>query len=41
MIGKAWDGQILAVIYTERGERVRIISARLVNKKERDFYAQA
>jgi len=41
LIGKAWDGQILAVIFTERGERVRIISARMANKKERDFYAQA
>lgn len=41
LIAKAWDGQILAVIVTERGERIRIISARLANKKERDFYAQA
>jgi uncharacterized DUF497 family protein len=40
LIAKAWDGKILAVIFTERGERIRIISARLANKKERDFYAQ-
>ena len=33
-------GKILAVIYTERGERNRIISARYATKKEvNDYYA--
>ena len=39
IIGKA--GKILVVIYTERGERNRIISARLAEKDEQeDYYAQ-
>ena len=34
-------GNILTVIYTERGDRTRIISARRANKKERaDYYEQ-
>ena len=34
-------GKILVVIYTERSEKIRIISARLANKKEQeDYYAQ-
>lgn len=34
-------GEILTVIYTERRERYRIISARKANKKERmDYYGQ-
>ena len=34
-------GEILTVIYTERGESYRIISARKANKKERnDYYGQ-
>ena len=30
--------KVLVVIYTERGEKIRLISARLANKKERDKY---
>ena len=34
-------GKILVVIYTERGEKIRIISARPANKKEKeDYYGQ-
>ena len=34
-------GKILAVIYTERSEKYRIISARYATKKEeRDYYGQ-
>ena len=34
-------GKILAVIYTERGENYRIISARLADKKEvTEYYGQ-
>ena len=36
VIGKVRD--ILAVIYTERGEKYRLISARLANKREEDEY---
>ena len=39
IIGKV--EKVLVVIYTERVERFRIISARLANKKERnDYYGQ-
>jgi uncharacterized DUF497 family protein len=38
LIGRARDGLILAVIYTERGERTRIISARRAAKHERALY---
>lgn len=31
-------GKILAVIYTERGEKYRLISARQATKKEEDVY---
>ncbi len=31
-------GQILSVVYTERGERLRIISARRATKYEKDEY---
>jgi uncharacterized protein len=32
------QGQILTVVYTERGERIRIISARRATKDEQDRY---
>lgn len=39
IVGKV--GKILVVIYTERGDCNRIISARLANKKEQeDYYEQ-
>ncbi|MBR5914597.1 MAG: BrnT family toxin [Selenomonadaceae bacterium] len=39
IIGKV--GKVLVVIYTERSENIRIISARLANKKEQeDYYEQ-
>ena len=39
IVGKV--GEILAVIYTERGDRNRIISARLADKdEEADYYEQ-
>ncbi len=40
LIGRALDG-ILTVIYTERGERWRIISAREANEYERRTYYRA
>jgi len=33
------NGRVLAVLYTPRGERRRIISARRANVRERDAYA--
>jgi uncharacterized protein len=32
------NGQILTVVYTEHGERIRIISARRATKYEKDIY---
>ena len=32
------DGQILSIVYTERAERIRIISARRATKYEKDIY---
>jgi hypothetical protein len=37
LLGEA-AGQLLAVAYTERGENVRIISARQASKAERSLY---
>ena len=33
-----WEGMILDVTYTERGERIRIISVRWVERHEQDDY---
>ena len=35
------DGRLLAVVYTHRGENVRIISARRANRRERRRYVEA
>ena len=32
------EGRVLFVVYTERGDVIRIISARKANKKERNVY---
>jgi len=40
IFGKSRDGRILAVMHTERGERVRIISAREATRAERDAYEE-
>lgn len=31
-------GEVIFVVYTERGEKVRLISARLANKDEKEVY---
>ena len=36
VIGKV--GEILFVVYTERGDRIRLISARLADKEEEAIY---
>ena len=38
-LGKA-QGRVIAVIYTEREGRIRIISARMARTKEREIYQQ-
>jgi uncharacterized DUF497 family protein len=39
-IGKSSRGRILVVVYTERGESIRIISSRKANKRERKQYGE-
>jgi uncharacterized DUF497 family protein len=39
--GKTDRGRRLTVVYTVRGERIRVISARDVSWKERKFYEEA
>ena len=40
IIGESYKGRLLVVVYTQRGETVRIISARPVTKRERQQYAE-
>jgi uncharacterized DUF497 family protein len=40
IFGRSRDGRVLAVMHTERGERVRIISARDATRAERDAYEE-
>lgn len=40
-LGRSARGDVLVVAHTQRGPRIRIISARKANKKERQaFYAK-
>jgi len=38
--GVSWRNRLLAVSYNEREERVRIISARLATRRERNIYEE-
>ena len=40
-LGRSHRGRLLVVSYTERGERIRIISARLATRSERNQYEEA
>ena len=40
-IGSSNQDRILVVVYTERGNRIRLISARPASRKERRMYEQA
>lgn len=40
IIGMSETGRILVVSHTDRGERVRLISAREATRKERNFYEE-
>jgi uncharacterized DUF497 family protein len=40
LIGNSYRNRLLVVIHTERGDRVRIISARKAKKKERQHYEE-
>jgi len=40
-IGRSQRGRLLLVAHTDRGGRLRIISARKATRRERKFYAEA
>jgi hypothetical protein len=40
LIGQSIRGRLLVVVHTERGDRIRIISARLAKSKERRRYEE-
>lgn len=40
LIGHSIRGRLLVVVHTERGDRIRIISARLATRKERLTYEE-
>jgi len=37
-MGRAFTGKLLVVAHTERGDNIRIISARAASRRERRFY---
>jgi len=40
IIGASHRGKLLVVVYTERGDNIRIISARAANRRERRNYEE-
>lgn len=38
LIGNSYKNRLLVIVHTERGDRIRIISARKATKKERKHY---
>jgi uncharacterized protein len=40
VVGKTKEGRLLFVAFTKRGEKIRIISARDINKKEVHLYEE-
>jgi len=38
LLGTTWAGRLVVVSYTERGERIRLISARIATNRERKNY---
>jgi len=39
-MGKALTGKLLVVVHTDRGDNIRIISARRASQRERRFYEE-
>ncbi len=39
-MGSAFSGKLLVVVHTDRGDNIRIISARRANQRERKFYEE-
>ena len=40
-IGHSYRGRVLVVVYTDRRDNIRIISARLATRKEKENYEEA
>ena len=40
ILGQSYKGKLMVVVHTERGENIRIISARAANRKERKDYEE-
>jgi len=41
ILGRSHHGRLLVVVHTERGDNIRIISARLASRHERKQYEEA
>jgi len=41
IIGKSYQRKLLVVVHTERGDNIRVISARHASKRERKAYEEA
>jgi uncharacterized DUF497 family protein len=41
ILGRSHDGKLLVVVHTERGDNMRIISARPASRRERKQYEEA
>jgi hypothetical protein len=39
-LGKAFNGKLLVVVHTDRGDNIRIVSARRASRRERIFYEE-
>jgi uncharacterized protein len=39
-LGKALTGKLLVVVHTDRGDNIRIISARRASRRERKYYEE-
>lgn len=39
-LGKTYGSRLLAVVFTVRSKRIRVISARPMSRKEREFYEE-
>ena len=39
-MGKAYNGKLLVVVHTERGDNIRLISARRANRREQKSYEE-
>lgn len=41
LLGETYQGRLVVVVHTERGDGVRLISARMATAKERQAYEEA